>query len=229
MRIRFISFARPFTRKDERANVDRNDGKAFGELIAAAGELYNKKVSMAMVEMLFSDLSVYTIEQVRAAFAAHRRDPVGGKFWPLTSDFVRHIEGLPVDVANQQWMTVYRAIKAHGSWVTVCFDDPAIHAAIASMGGWIKLCSKSEDDMQFAQKDFVRLYAAAAKSPVLLDSAPRYLLGEISLHNNKLGEEPNGKDIVFIGERRKCLQLLNRPSNQTKKAISVAEIKQIPR
>lgn len=208
--------------------IKERDGEVFAQMMLAAAEAYGKKMSRALLEMLFNDLSQYTVEQVQQAFTAHRRDPINGRFFPITADFVKHIEGMPVDVANQAWMTVYRAIKQHGRWQTVCFDDPAIHAAIASMGGWIKLCGNNDDEMVFAQKDFLRLYGAASKDKMLLQSSPRYLIGEETLHNNKLGEPVKAKDIALIGDRQKCMLIAARKSDATPHVLAGVKLKQIP-
>lgn len=171
------------------------DGGRFGEILLSIGEMYGKPISKFTVEMWFSDLKEYSIQQVWRAFQAHRKDPVQGKFMPKPADIVRHIDGLPDEKAIHAWAHVYKAISRVGSWGSVQFDDLAIHQAVETMGGWIKLCSMTIDELPFKQREFEKLYLGAVKN--IDPSAPKFLAGTSEIECLKRGLPPP-KRVMFV-------------------------------
>jgi hypothetical protein len=163
----------------------QTDGARFAEIMTSIGEMYGKPIGEFTLDMWFADLKGYTIQQVWRAFQAHRKDPVQGKFMPKPADIVRHIDGLPDEKAVHAWAMVYKAISRVGSWGSVEFDDPAIHQAIDTMGGWIKLCSITIDELPFKQREFEKLYLQATKNKD--PNAPKFLAGTIEIETNKQG------------------------------------------
>lgn len=157
------------------------DGSAFASLMLAMSEMYGKEVSTYGMDMWFEDLQKYTIEQVRRGFSAHRADPKNGKFWPKPSDIIRHVDGLPEEVATVAWSKVMQAISRYGSWESVCFDDQNIHTVITLMGGWVKMCDMTVDDIPYKQKEFEKLYLSAEQNKHHI--SPRYLAGHSELAN----------------------------------------------
>lgn len=89
-----------------------------------------------------------------------------------------------VDRATIGWAAVRKAMRDHGGYVTVKFDDPLITATIRDMGGWVQLCETNTEDMKWREQDFRRIYAAIAKSGIG-DASP--LPGICERTNAKLG------------------------------------------
>ena len=50
------------------------------------------------------------------------------------------------------------------------------------MGGWVKLCSMTIDELPFKQREFEKLYTSALSSPASL--VPKYLAGAAEISNN---------------------------------------------
>ena len=73
---------------------------------------------------------------------------------------------------------VHRAIGAYGRYRSVNFgDDPAINAALRSLGGWVAACELSEDEWtRFKAREFKQAYSAIRNAGCSEDTA-RYLPG----------------------------------------------------
>lgn len=185
--------------------IKSQDGQVFLELLTSIGEIYGKDLSKPSIAMWFDDLQEYSIEQIRAAFKSHRKDPKNGQFFPKPADIVKAIDGLPDEAATHAWQRVYRAIGRVGSWGSVEFDDPAIHQAIEVMGGWIKLCSMTIDEMHFKQREFEKLYMGAVKHKD--PSAAKYLVGTLEIENAKQGL-PVPPRVKFVSKKQSDNRLL---------------------
>ena len=106
------------------------------------------------------------------------------------------------------------AIRTHGSYSSVAFDDALIHAVIKEMGGWKKFCSTPDDRLLYTAKEFQERYRDyATKIPA---SHPKYLVGTI------------GGRIEFVGNKEKILQVITTgyEPNLKNKQLSV-DVKQI--
>lgn len=186
--------------------MTENDMTQFSEMMLGISEVYSKELSKFGLDIWWNDLKDYPIQSVLMAFTAHRKDPKQGQFFPKPADIVRHIDGLPDEKATAAWSKVYLAMKQHGAWRSVCFDDADIHSAIETMGGWPALCRIDNDTLPFKQKEFEKLYLSAKKNEVKTEAT--YLIGVIDAHNQSVGgqlEKP-----AFIGDENKCKQIMNK-------------------
>lgn len=66
------------------------------------------------------------------------------------------------DLAALAWDEVQGAVGRAGSYRSVAFDDPAIHLALQSMGGWVRFCAEKESP--FLRKEFEKLYQVNSRS-----------------------------------------------------------------
>ena len=189
------------------------DGIEFVQLLTGTSEIYSKSITDFGIDMWFEDLKDYPIERVKMAFKAHRKDPKNGQFMPKPADIVRHIDGLPTEIATQAWLKVIEAVKRVGAWGSVQFDDLSIHSAIDTMGGWTKLCAMTDDELPFKQREFEKLYAEKVKFNH--GYVPKHLAGfaEIQNHSSGLAVEAP----VLIGFRDNVKPVLT-----NRKAISHA-------
>jgi hypothetical protein len=71
---------------------------------------------------------------------------------------------------------VYDSLCTVGAYTDVCFDDPAIHAAITDCGGWVKMCRSTNDDLSYLQHRFCQSYQAYASRQEY--DAPTVLIGD---------------------------------------------------
>lgn len=132
----------------------------IAELLSAVSDFYEKTLTDAVIEIWERSLQGYDFERVKKAFDAHMRDPDGGRFMPKLAHIMKHLEGIPTDNAAMAWSKALEAAQTHGAYRDVVFDDAAIHAAIADMGGWPKFCRCENDQLSYQQHRFQQSYGA---------------------------------------------------------------------
>ena len=136
------------------------DKHAFAALMQSTCKLYNKpRMEVEVMRMYWAALEHLDLDEVRHGLNLHVRNPDTGMFLPKPADIIRHIDGSSDSQAKVAWSQVDKAIRYHGAWASVVFvEEPRIHAVIAEMGGWIKLCATSERDYPFKQNEFEKRY-----------------------------------------------------------------------
>ena len=165
--------------------MQTSDIKTFSGLMAGAGELYDKKISATLTKIYWLTLKVYDIEDVQQAFNAHIHNPDCGQFFPKPADIVRFIEGNGETRALKAWAIVEKALQCVGVYKSVVFDDCLIHAVIEDMGGWVKLCTMTNDDLPFRAREFQKRYMGfVIKKP---SRYPKCLYGLSNSENAKNG------------------------------------------
>ena len=137
-----------------------NDREAFVSTLTQAMAYYGKECSPFVVGIFWDGLSRFGLDEVQRAFGIHANDPDRGQFAPKIADITRLLEGSTATQGMRAWAVVERALRSVGSYQTVVFDDPLIHAVISDMGGWIKLCQTPADELPFRARDFERAYSA---------------------------------------------------------------------
>jgi len=184
--------------------MEKLDIKSFMKLLANIGELYGKPISAALAELYWLSLKSYEFEDVRKALTAHIHNPDCGQFFPKPADIIRFIEGSGETKALFAWAIVEKAMHQVGSYQTVIFDDPLIHAVLEDMGGWIKLCSTTLDALPFRANEFQKRYMGfLIKKP---ERHPKYLVGITETDNAKNGFEV--KPPLLVGNPKKAQQVM---------------------
>lgn len=129
-------------------------------LVADALGYYGKNASEFTLQIWWEACQRYDIEQVRTAMTAHAMDPERGQFAPKVADLVRILDGTHTDRAQLAWGRVFEAAGSIGAYTDVAFDDPAIHATVEDLGGWIKICRSETKDLGYLQHRFCESYRA---------------------------------------------------------------------
>lgn len=142
--------------------MNHNDRQEFVELVTSALGYYRQPVSEFTLQVWLQACSNYSLEQVRKALTAHATDPDRGQFAPKVADIVRILGGTTTDRAALAWGKTYDAMCSVGAYTDVVFDDPAIHAAVADLGGWQKMCRSDMDQLSYLQHRFCESYRAYA-------------------------------------------------------------------
>ena len=140
--------------------MEMTDKIRFAQALVATAELYGKEISKGLAELYFQDLAAYPIDDVLTALTRHRRDPTRGQYWPKPADLIRQLDGDPESRAMQAWTTVWQAVGRVGTYQTVVFDDPLIHAVVEEMGGWLAFGQFTEEEQPFRAQEFVKRYRA---------------------------------------------------------------------
>lgn len=158
--------------------VQQGEFKEFVQLLAAEVEVRNgKPLSSVAIELWWDRMGRYDLQQVRRAFELHGRDEQG-RFMPQPADLIRHIEGTATDRALLAWNRVLTAIGSVGAYQDVDFGEPAIHAAVHDLGGWVRLCRGDTRELGFVQKRFTDAYRTYAARGVT--ECPLVLSGDRS-------------------------------------------------
>ncbi len=172
--------------------MEKHDGKAFAELMTATAMYYDREMPDPLIRLYWNGLRDYELDVVRRAFTEHAKDPTEGKFMPKLAQLIERITGSMSDRTREAWVKVSNAIRHIGHTRSVCFDDPAIHAALRDLGGFKRLCDESSDTMPFRQREFAEAYASYATRTGY--DYPAVFEG--------MGHQP---ELVYIGNRAEAL------------------------
>lgn len=180
--------------------------KRFHEVLAGVHDFYGKELTPFALQVWEQACKQFDVEQVTKALSAHLMDAERGQFMPKPADIVRQLQGTSTDRALLAWGKVFDAMQTVGAYRSVVFDDGLIHAVVEDLGGWVKVCRCSGDEIQFLQKRFCDSYRAyAGRQDVAF---PAQLTGEHEQQNAKFGYAPvNGP--MLIGDKQKALAVKN--------------------
>ena len=170
--------------------MDDSNKKEFATLYYSMGEYYEKTVSTNLLLMFFSDLSQFTIEQVKEGARLHRMDAKQGSFFPKPPDIIRHISSAQFsteDKAALAWNQIIREMRRVGAYGSLELDDKQALAAIKAVKSWKDLCAMPEKDLTWAKKEFLANYKTYENTP--LELLPSSLPGLEELHEHKNEEK----------------------------------------
>jgi hypothetical protein len=88
------------------------------------------------------------------------------KFMPTPAE-LRELAGelKLADRGEIAWAAFERAVAQHGGYRSVCFDDPAINAAVQSLGGWCACCEMPANEFDsFLRPKFLKAYEAHCRA-----------------------------------------------------------------
>lgn len=173
------------------------DTENFTQQWLACYELYGKPCSDAAVGLAFQVLSRFDLVDVSKALVQHTLDPDAGRFPPKPADLVKFISGDPASRPLEAWTMVDLAIRRAGPYQSVVFDDPATMATLADMGGWIKICEVTDQELPFKRNEFCTRYRGYTTNP------PKEFPARLQGLNNR-DESP-----VLIGDPAKAQRVLN--------------------
>lgn len=178
-----------------------NDRRQFDMTIVALAELHGKELSKPLLNMYWEALKDIPFEDFNRAANLIVRT---GKFFPKPADFREQVmAGLPIQAALA-YGKVQKAFIEGGVYATVVFDDPAIHAAIDNLGGWVKFCNLTDNELKWWRKDFEKVYQGVA--PLVAAGKlepPKALPGLYALDSHATS---TAKKEVYIGNKQAALE-----------------------
>jgi hypothetical protein len=176
--------------------MQSTDNQAFKAVLHGVHDFYGKELSPFAIGVWWEAMRPFDYVAVKDALNRHCVNPDNGQFAPKPADIVRLIGGGTQDAALIAWSKVLRAALEVGTYQTVVFDDPIIHAVIADMGGWPAIGCIKDDERPFRGKEFETRYRGyRLKSSV--ESFPKMLPGLIDQGNLSKGHMP--QEPVLIG------------------------------
>ncbi|MBA3590355.1 DUF6475 domain-containing protein [Methylibium sp.] len=197
--------------------MQRDDYKRFAMSLTAMSELYGKSISEGAQLLWWRSLERFDIEQVEKAFEQAVQNPESGQFMPKPADLIRAMQGTQTDRSLIAWGKALDAMQRVGAYTSVCFDDPAIHAAIEDIGGWPKLCRSTHDELPHVQRVFCQTYRAYAARPdftyparlVGVHEAENALAGKPTQPPALIGDPSKAKQIAVNGSMLPKTQITN--------------------
>lgn len=181
--------------------MQREDFKRFSMALTAMSELYGKSISEGAQLLWWRCLERFDIEQVEKAFAEAVQNPEGGQFMPKPADLIKSMQGTQTDRSLIAWGKVLDAMQRVGAYSSVCFDDPAIHAAVEDMGGWPKMCRSTHDELPHVQRVFCQTYRAYAARGDF--TYPARLVGVHEAGNALAGQQTQPPTLIGNPDRAK--------------------------
>ena len=70
---------------------NKNDRNGFGDAMMTTAEIYNKALTLSLINVYFDTLARFSVEQVIEGFKKHLIDTKHGTFFPKPADIVRNI------------------------------------------------------------------------------------------------------------------------------------------
>jgi hypothetical protein len=128
--------------------------------------------------------------------------------FPKVAEIRETIHGKATDKAVLAALTIEKA-TSKGSYCSIVFEDPYIHATINALGGWEHICdiSAMPDEWKFFKKDIERTYAAMIAKPLASD-VPLRLSGYYERTNSSAGFDLNKHrpKVEYVGDLLKIEQ-----------------------
>jgi len=193
------------------------DREAFGDLLAGVMAFYRQDVSPFAFGVWWQAGKGFELDVVSKALTAHAMDPDRGQFAPKPADLVRWLQGTQGDRGLIAWGKVYEAAQRVGAYESVAFDDPAIHAAVADIGGWVTLCRTETDELPHLQRRFCASHQAYAQKRDGV-AYPAVLLGAHDAENGPKGYAR--RNPVLVGNKGRARAVMLEGSAGAKTSIT---------
>jgi len=187
--------------------MQQHEFRRFSAALTACAELYGRAVSEGAMSLWWESLKRFEIEQVERAFRVCIESPEAGQYMPKPADLIRAMEGTSSDRSLLAWGEVFEAMSSVGAYRSVQFSDPAIHAAVSDMGGWVKLCRTETDELPFVQKRFCDAHKVYTQRGA--EHAPAVLIGESDQQNAGIVSRIPAPEPVKIGARPAVSRISN--------------------
>jgi hypothetical protein len=195
-----------------------SDKPAFVSLITDVLAFYRQDTSPFALQVWWSACERFDLEQVSKALTKHAMDAERGQFAPKPADMVRMLQGTATDRAMLAWGKVLQAMQSVGAYTDVVFDDPAIHAVIDDLGGWVKACRGELKELSYLQHRFTESYRAYAGRGEF--EYPRMLSGDRSPDAEYLKFGRPVPKPALVGDKDKARQVYERGQLGGKVAVS---------
>ena len=169
--------------------MTKHGEKEFLKQLAGLGELYDKKMSTALISMYLHVLAKYEDREVSEAMAGCIEKM---RFFPRPADIISLIEEDPENVALEAWGSLIKAIKGVGRYGKVSFMDGKITRLVNYLGGWDTVCDWRESDLDFRRAEFVRNYKVMKEGTADLLLTGRNSSGEVVMIGHKNRKQENG-------------------------------------
>ena len=155
--------------------MDERDRGSFESLVLALAATFRVEATASLKVGYWLGLRDLSLSQLQTAVG---KAMATCRYMPTPRE-LRDLAGIMS--ADQRaivaWNAVKQAIREQGRYRSIDFDDPAVNAAVRSLGGWPRLCGLDSDELdKWTSKEFQRLYRELSALQ-LHEDLTRYLPG----------------------------------------------------
>lgn len=185
--------------------MTKDDMRKFKTKIMGAGEIYDKPINNALLDIYFTALMDFSLEEVSAAMTAHLVDPDQGAFFPKPANLVRQIKGTSKDhkrsIENRgeiAWAQIMAYVEGPHD-LKIKLDDKQAAAALMANGGISRLKVMEHKDVPWMKKEFLCTYDTYENTN--LEHIPTNVLGYQEMENQRIESKQGMKSIVEIANQ----------------------------
>lgn len=200
--------------------MERSQSEMLFSILSAIGQMMSREMTEDVFRVWLAALENYSFEEIRDAFNQYLQTE---SRMPLPADILKILRGSEEDRALAALIKVEGAMKKHGGYATVVFDDPLIHAVISELGGWIRLCRMSETEFVWWKKEFRERYQHHLRMGLHQD-VPLKLFGIFDGTNLPLGSEPRKPEVV--GDYEKAIGWVSKMEKPVSSRLPIMEMSQ---
>ena len=175
----------------------------FSALMATIGEVFDKQITEAVLDIYYDIFKDYSIEQLKNAFNRVIRNHQYNTL-PKPADILEYLEGTRDDKALIAWLQAKEAVSKGGYYASIIFKDPIIAHVLNELGGWQQFCCAPIAELPFIEKRFMEMYRVFAKREVK-DNIK--LIGFMELHNGETGYQEKIPEPIKIGFTEEVKQI----------------------
>ena len=125
------------------------DFQEFENLWTAAVELRGKRPSAGVIQLAFSILAPYDMDTVNDAILEYCGGDQGQ--WLISpASVVQIIKRGPSDL----WVEFIERLGSVGPYRDPGFSDPVINAGVRALGGWVRCCSMTHEELESQRNRF---------------------------------------------------------------------------
>lgn len=157
--------------------MTEKDIKPLAQMLDFLAEGIGAEMTAVRHRFYYSCLSDLDIQDIKSALNKISRT-ITMQIMPKPGEIRAAIEGNTEDKALLAWTV---AQKNKNAWVSIKFEDKAIHGTVEAMGGWVKFCQMDDyKEEAWQMKDFIKMYKVVGDR-----ECPEYLLGEAEIRNSE--------------------------------------------
>ncbi len=133
------------------------DRHAFATLMIGLGELFDKSISKALIEIYWTALKGFTDLEIKTAF---NQVALQKEWFPKPIHIIELIQGSKEGKAGEAYQCLIQAVGQVGAYNSIIFEDVGIQAVVMAWGGWVSVCERKYDDWRYVYtlKHFQPLY-----------------------------------------------------------------------
>lgn len=187
--------------------MERFQSEALFSMLETISKMKNREMTAEIFKLWLAALNSYPFEEIKNAFNRYIQTERG---MPEPVDILDILCGSSENLALAALIKVEKAMSRYGSYATVVFDDPIIHAVIDGLGGWIKCCHVTDRELTWWEKDFRERYRLHLSCGIPSDVSPKLLgiLDETNLPHGAIPQKP-----VVIGDYEKAIGWVSKLEN----------------